>query len=161
MWVVPAYVVFVLGSILLTVTDLDTKLIPNRILARVLVVGGFLLVVGGFASSHPAAVARAFGGGFVYFGIMFVLALIARGALGFGDVKLAALLGVFTGYLGWAQLTIAVLGAFLISGLRFKNIVIFSNSSLYCQKLLHGQAAGLNIVDYLVKFLNSPFKGTQ
>ena len=116
MWVVPAYVVFVLGSILLTVTDLDTKLIPNRILVRVLVVGGFLLVVGGLASSHPAAVARAFGGGFSYFGIMFVLALIARGALGFGDVKLAALLGVFTGYLGWAQLTIAVLGAFLIGG---------------------------------------------
>ena len=116
MWVVPAYVVFVLGSILLTVTDLDTKLIPNRILARVLVVGGLLLIVGGLANSHPAAVARAFGGGFTYFGIMFVLALIARGALGFGDVKLAALLGGFTGYLGWAQLTIGVLGAFLIGG---------------------------------------------
>ena len=116
MWVVPAYVAFVLGSILLTVTDIDTKLIPNRILVRVLVIGGLLLVVGGFASSHPAAVARAFGGGLAYFGIMFILALVARGALGFGDVKLAALLGLFTGYLGWAQLTIAVLGAFLIGG---------------------------------------------
>ena len=116
LWVVPAYVAFVLGTILLTVTDLDTKLIPNRILVRVLVIGGFLLVVGGLASSNPGAVARAVGGGFAYFGIMFVLALIARGSLGFGDVKLAALLGVFTGYLGWAQLTIAVLGAFLIGG---------------------------------------------
>ena len=116
LWVTPAYVVFLLGTILLTVTDIDTKLIPNRILVRVLVLGGFLLVVGGLASSHPGAVARSIGGGLAYFGIMFALALIARGALGFGDVKLALVLGMFTAYLGWPHLTIAVLGAFLIGG---------------------------------------------
>jgi leader peptidase (prepilin peptidase)/N-methyltransferase len=48
---------------------------------------------------------------------MLILALIARGALGLGDVKLAFLLGLFVGYLGWGHLVVAVLGAFILGGL--------------------------------------------
>jgi leader peptidase (prepilin peptidase)/N-methyltransferase len=34
-----------------------------------------------------------------------------------GDVKLAFLLGLFVGYLGWGYLVIAGLGAFILGGL--------------------------------------------
>jgi leader peptidase (prepilin peptidase)/N-methyltransferase len=47
---------------------------------------------------------------------MYVLALIARGGLGYGDVKLAILIGAFTGFLGWNHVLVAGFGAFLIGG---------------------------------------------
>lgn len=117
LWVVPGYVGFVLTTVLLTVTDLDTQLIPNRILLRAGVPSAVALVVGGLLAAEPIAVARAIGGAVAYFVAMLLLALLARGALGFGDVKLAALIGAFTAYLGWGQLALTGLGSFLIAGL--------------------------------------------
>jgi leader peptidase (prepilin peptidase)/N-methyltransferase len=115
-WVLPAYLWFSYFAILLTVTDLDTKLIPNRILLPGTVGGVVLLVAGGLADGAPGDVARAGASGAIYFTGMVLLALIARGALGFGDVKLAFLLGVFTGYLGWGYLVLGALGAFVLGG---------------------------------------------
>jgi leader peptidase (prepilin peptidase)/N-methyltransferase len=42
-------------------------------------------------------------------GVYFILYLVARGGFGFGDVKLAVLLGLFLGWLSW--------GAVLLGGL--------------------------------------------
>jgi leader peptidase (prepilin peptidase)/N-methyltransferase len=36
--------------------------------------------------------------------------------MGLGDVKLAGVLGMYLGYLGWAQLAVGVAGAFLLGG---------------------------------------------
>lgn len=116
LWVVPAFLVYVATAILLTVTDLDTQLIPNRMLVRGGGVAAGLLLVGGLLSSEPGALVRSALGGAAYFGVMLVLALLARGALGFGDVKLAGLLGVFMAYLGWGFLILAGVGGFLIAG---------------------------------------------
>ena len=48
---------------------------------------------------------------------MLALALVAKGALGFGDVKLAFPLGMFVGYLSWSHLVVAGVGAFVIGGI--------------------------------------------
>ena len=125
LWVVPAYLVFVATSILLTVTDLDTQLIPNRMLVRGGGVALGLLIVGGLVASEPGALVRAVLGGAAYFGVMLVLALLARGALGFGDVKLAALLGTFTAYLGWAFLVLAGVSGFLVAGMVAIVLLVF------------------------------------
>ena len=117
LWVVPGYVAFVVGGILLTVTDLDTRLIPNRILIRYGGIGSILLLVGGLFAADPGALLDAVVGSAAYFGIMFVLALLARGALGYGDVKLAAFIGLFVGYLGWRHVVTAAISAFIVAGL--------------------------------------------
>jgi len=116
-WVLPAYLVFAAAMVALTATDLDTQLIPNRILGPATVIGVSLLVIGGLIAGEPWAILRAAGGGVAYFAVMFVLALLARGGLGFGDVKLAFLIGVFAGYLGWGHVIVAGIGGFLIGGL--------------------------------------------
>jgi leader peptidase (prepilin peptidase)/N-methyltransferase len=125
LWVVPGYLLFVATALLLTVTDLDTKLLPNRILVRAGIPSVVLLVVGGLFASEPAAVLRSLAAGAVYFTGMLVLALLARGALGFGDVKLAALLGVFAGYLGWGHLGVAVVGSFIVAGVTALLLLVF------------------------------------
>lgn len=115
-WLVPAYVTFGLLMILLTVTDLDTKLIPNRILLPGTVVSILLLLAGAVPAGLVGDLPRATLAGFVYFALMVVLALIARGGLGFGDVKLAFVIGVFAGFSSWAHLAVAILGSFVLGG---------------------------------------------
>jgi leader peptidase (prepilin peptidase) / N-methyltransferase len=115
-WVLPAYLSFGAFTILLTITDLDTQLLPNRILLPATVVGGVLLALGAIPDGDGAALVRAVAAGAAYFAVMLVLALVARGALGMGDVKFAFYLGMFTGYLGWWYVVIAGLGGFLVGG---------------------------------------------
>lgn len=116
-WVLPAFLWFVSVTIVLILTDIDHKLIPNRILYPGIVVGMVLLVAGGFADGGATDVGRAMLGGAAYFIALLVVALAApAGGFGFGDVKLAILLGLFTGYLGWGQVAVAFFFAFLAGG---------------------------------------------
>ena len=115
-WVLPAYLWFVAVTVTLTLTDIDSKLIPNRILfpgtaiAVVLLYGGSLIEGG--------ALLRPVLGGVAYYGILLVLALVGpSGGMGGGDVKLGFLLGVFVAYPSWKTFIVAVLVAFLAGGL--------------------------------------------
>lgn len=117
LWLVPAFLVFIWTMILLTITDLDTKLIPNRILAPATAIGVALLVAGHFVQGSGGDLVDAVIGGAAYFSALLVLALLVRGGLGFGDVKLAFLIGVFTGYLSLGHVLVTGIGAFLIGGL--------------------------------------------
>jgi len=45
-----------------------------------------------------------------------VAALIYPGGMGFGDVKLAGVLGIALGWLGWGPLVIGAFSAFLLGG---------------------------------------------
>ena len=97
-WVLPAYLFFVATTVALVLTDLDHKRIPNRILYPATVIALVLLVPGAAADGTLSDVPRALGGGGIYFGILLVIALVARGGFGMGDVKLAFLLGVFLAF---------------------------------------------------------------
>ena len=122
-WTLPAYLWFVAVTVTLTLTDMDTKLIPNRILYPGTVVALVLLIGGGLIEGGP--VVRAVAGGAVYFLLLFVVALIARGGFGFGDVKLAFLLGLFATYQSWDTLIVAIFAAFLLGGLVSLLLVVF------------------------------------
>lgn len=115
-WVLPAYLWFVAVALVLVLTDLDHKRIPNRILYPGSVVGLVLLASGSIADGDVGDLGRAILGGVFYFVGLFLLALIARGGFGFGDVKLAFLLGLFTAYRSWGALVVGVFLAFLIGG---------------------------------------------
>jgi leader peptidase (prepilin peptidase)/N-methyltransferase len=104
-------------SIALTLTDLDVRRIPDRILLPGAAVTLVLLGVGALADGEPMAILRAAGGGAAYFAILLAVALAARGGFGFGDVKLGLLLGMVMAYRSWAVLAVGVFGAFAVGGL--------------------------------------------
>ena len=79
-------------------------------------VGLGLLAIGALADGDLSSLPRAVSGGAAYFGFLLLVAVIARGGFGLGDVKLAVLLGLFTAYQGWPPLVVAVLGAFVLGG---------------------------------------------
>lgn len=115
-WVTPAYWWFAGVTIVLVLTDLDHQRIPNRILFPGLAVGAALLSAGALVDGDPGDLLRALGGGAGYFALLFVIAIVARGGFGFGDVKLAALLGLFLAYRSWETLVVGVFAAFFTGG---------------------------------------------
>lgn len=115
-WVVPAYLWFVWVTVTLTITDLDAKLIPNRVLFPGTAIGLTLLAAGALGDGTPAAFGRGIAGAAVSFLLLYLLARLAGGGFGLGDVKLGFLLGLFTAYQGWAELVVGLVAAFALGG---------------------------------------------
>ena len=115
-WVLPSYLWFVGVTVALTLTDLDHKLIPNKILFPGIVVGAVLLGVGAVLDGTPADFGWALAGAAAYFTGLLGIAVIAKGGFGFGDVKLAFLLGLFLTYMGWGILGVGAFMAFFFGG---------------------------------------------
>ena len=116
-WVLPAHLWFAGVTLVLVLTDLDHQRIPNRILYPGATVATVLLAFGALGDGAPAGFFRAVAGGALYFTVLFLVALAARGGFGFGDVKLAFLLGEFLAYRSWAALWAGVFLAVFIGGL--------------------------------------------
>jgi leader peptidase (prepilin peptidase)/N-methyltransferase len=99
-WTLPAHLLFALVTLVLVVTDLDHKLIPNRILYPGSVAAVALLALGAAAESRLEDLLVGLVTGAAWFLVLLLVAIVARGGFGLGDVKLAFLLGVFTGFAG-------------------------------------------------------------
>ena len=111
----PAWLWLVGVGLLLAVVDLRTLRLPNRVVLTG-VVGAVVLLTGAAAADDAwPALARAALGGGVAFGVLLVLALVAPSGMGMGDVKLAGMLGLYLGWLGWPEL---VTGLFLGFGVQ-------------------------------------------
>ena len=128
-WVLPAYLFFVATTVALVLTDLDHKRIPNRILYPATVIALVLLAAGAAADGTLSAVPRAVAGGGIYFGLLLVIALLARGGFGMGDVKLAFLLGTFLAFPSWDTLGAGIFLAFLIGGMASLLLLITNRKS--------------------------------
>jgi leader peptidase (prepilin peptidase)/N-methyltransferase len=116
-WALPGFWWAAGVAIALTLTDLDVRRIPDRILGPGLAVTAVLLAIGALADGEPMAVVRGLAGGAAYFTLLLAVALAARGGFGFGDVKLGALLGLVLAYRSWGVLVAGAFGAFLVGGL--------------------------------------------
>lgn len=115
--VLPAYLGLGVGLVVLSAVDLATYLLPNRI---VFPLTGFVVVAlgaGALLDGTAGAFARAVAAGAVAFGAYLLLHVASPRGLGFGDVKLAAVLGVALGYLGWGELVLGLFLGFLLGAL--------------------------------------------
>ena len=114
---IPAFLVFGTATLALALIDLDHQLIPNRVLFPSLAVSATLLVIGALIERESGALLRGILGSVIYFLILLAVGLVARGGFGMGDVKLALLLGLFLGYLGWDILMLGAVLAVLLGGI--------------------------------------------
>ena len=115
-WLLPAYLYFAAVSIALALIDLDTRTLPNRIVIPSIAVVGVLLAVASFGTGDWFALLWAFVAGAALFVFYLVLVLIYPSGMGLGDVKLAAVVGLALGYLGWGSLLVGAFAAFLLGG---------------------------------------------
>lgn len=114
--VLPAYLFFAAISVVLTLIDLDTRRLPDAIVLPAYPVALALGVV--TVGSHGWwPLERALIGGAVLTGLYLALWYITGGrGLGYGDVKLAGLVGGYAAWLGWGPLVVAGFGGFLLGG---------------------------------------------
>ncbi len=84
--------VFVTTLLAITLTDLDRRVIPNKILLVAAIAGVAIAAVGDPSSLPERAIAAAAAGGG-----LFLVALAYPRGMGLGDVKLAAVMGLYLG----------------------------------------------------------------
>ena len=121
----PALLVFTATTLGLALIDLDHQLIPNRVLFPATAVTVALLVLGALVDGVAGDLFRAAAGGLGYFAFLLLVAIVARGGFGMGDVKLAFLLGLMLAFASWGALLVGVIGSILLGGVASGLLLAF------------------------------------
>lgn len=110
----PAYLVFVAALLALAVIDLDRYILPRRIIYVTAAICGTFLVgaamVDGLNHLATAAIGAAAG-----FGLLLIIHVVSPRGMGFGDVRLAGLIGLVTGFAGVDKVLLALFGSFVLA----------------------------------------------
>jgi leader peptidase (prepilin peptidase)/N-methyltransferase len=113
----PAFIFLAILGAQLARIDVALHLLPNP-LVLLLLLGGFaLFLMPGLLNKQADDLLRAVLGAVILFAGYLILGLISPGGIGMGDVKLAAPVGLYLGYLGWSQLLYGGLLGFVLNGL--------------------------------------------
>ena len=140
-WELPAYMVFLASLLALACIDLELLVLPKRIIYPALALVTALLAIASATNSdwHRLLVGAICAA--AWFVLFFLMNFASPRILGFGDVRLAPLLGLALGWLGWryavlgffaANLVGAVIGISLIAAQR---IQARTTDSLRCLSL--------------------------
>lgn len=98
----------------LAVIDWQTRLLPTRLVLPAHGAAILAAAAVAFATDDTDALVRALIGMLVVRSIFWVLWWFRSSGMGFGDVRLSALLGFALGYLGWAELLIGMYAGFVV-----------------------------------------------
>jgi leader peptidase (prepilin peptidase)/N-methyltransferase len=112
-----AYLYLAAISVALALIDLDVHKLPNAIVLPSYVValvlfGAASVISGDFVPLIRALIAMA-----ALAVAYFLMVLVYPGGMGWGDVKLAGVLGIYLGWAGWGPVFVGALAAFILGGL--------------------------------------------
>ena len=113
-WELPAYLYLAAIGVALSAIDLDTKRLPNAIVLPSYVVALVLFLLPAAIDGRWDDYLRAVLAGAALFAFYFLLAFIYPAGMGFGDVKLSGVLGIYLGWISWALVALGTFSAFLL-----------------------------------------------
>ena len=111
-----AYLYLAAVSVALALIDLETHRLPDKIVLPAYAVGAVLYCSAALISGDFGRLLSAGLGLVALWLLYFLMAVLYPGGMGFGDVKLAGVLGLFLGWLGWGTLIVGSFAAFLLGG---------------------------------------------
>jgi leader peptidase (prepilin peptidase)/N-methyltransferase len=109
LWLVPLTPV----AVALSVIDWHTRLLPRRIVVPATLAAILVVVVVGLATGEREALVRALLAMIVARSFFWVLWFLRSAGMGFGDVRLAAPVGLVLGWIGWGALAIGLWVGFM------------------------------------------------
>lgn len=130
-WITAAtFAAFFWTLIVLTIIDLEHKLLPNRVVYPLFVVGWVGLVAAAATDGDPARLLDAAIGAAIFGGFFFVVAFIYPQGMGLGDVKLGFVLGTFLGFIqGPGLVLVAMFLSFLLGGVVSVGVLVAQRGS--------------------------------
>ncbi len=158
-WALPAYLVLFAGLLALSVIDVETMLLPKVIVWPLSLMVGALFVMAAAITGHWHDLVVGAVSGAAWFGLFYVMWLISPRLLGFGDVRLAPVLGLALGWLGWREVVLGFFAANLI-GAVVGIVLIASHRMTRQQRIPYGVflAAGCAVAVFAGSGLLRPFQ---
>lgn len=115
-WALPAFLYLAAIGVALALIDIDVHRLPNVIVLPSYGVVAALLLIPAVVDGRWDDYLRALLGAVALFAFYFLLAFIYPAGMGFGDVKLAGVLGLCLGWIGWGALVVGAFAGFLFGG---------------------------------------------
>jgi leader peptidase (prepilin peptidase)/N-methyltransferase len=115
-------------SVALSIIDLETFTLPNRIVYPAYIVGLVLFLAASILSGDYGPLLRAAIAAAILFVLYFALVFFYPKGMGFGDVKLVGVLGLFLGWLGWPEVIVGSFAPFVGGGLFAIALLIISRA---------------------------------
>jgi leader peptidase (prepilin peptidase) / N-methyltransferase len=115
-WALPAFLAFGASLVVVAAIDIDHYRIPDRILFPTLAVCVPILAFAAFVDGISGAFLAAVAGAAAYFAFLFVFFFVWPRGMGFGDVKLALVLGL---HVGWAGAVVELDGEMVYRGFAY------------------------------------------
>ncbi|MET4058981.1 leader peptidase (prepilin peptidase)/N-methyltransferase [Arthrobacter sp. UYP6] len=108
---------FLVLAVRLSAVDAATHRLPNRLVLPAYPVSLLLLGTAALAAGETSRITGMVLAGVVLWSAYFLLRFSNPSGLGFGDVKLAGVLGLYLGFAGWPYVLAGTFAAFLLGGL--------------------------------------------
>ena len=124
----PAFLYLGAIGVALTAIDLACQRLPDVLTLPSYPVGIGLLALGLLGRDSSADLLRAVLGMAAFFGLYFLIALISPGGLGFGDVKLAGVVGLYLALLSWGTWAVGLLAGFVLGGLTAVGLLLIGRA---------------------------------
>jgi leader peptidase (prepilin peptidase)/N-methyltransferase len=158
-WAVPAYLALFAGLLALSWIDVERMVLPKAIVypVSVLVAGLLLIPAGVYGAWHSYWVAWVFAGG--WFLLFYLMYFASPQLLGLGDVRLAPVLGLSLGWLGWRYVVLGFFVANLIGAVVGIGLIVANKAGLQ-SKVPYGVflAAGVALAVFWGPELVNQFK---
>lgn len=112
-----AYLWFAAVGIALAAIDVELKRLPDAIVLPSLAVVGILLLGSAALTGDWERALTVLIAGVALFLFFFLMILVYPAGMGFGDVKLAPLIGMAMGFVGWPAVAVGAFAGFLIGAM--------------------------------------------
>ena len=125
--VLPAYLYLGAVGLALALIDIDLKRLPDALTLPSYPGGVVLLGIAALVNHDGHSFVRALICAGIAGGLYFALWFVYPSGMGFGDVKLSGVLGLYLGWLGYGELAVGLFLGFLYGGLFGIGLILFKD----------------------------------
>ncbi len=125
-WALPAFLLLTGALVALSAIDLEHYILPNRIIYPVGFASVALLALAATVEHDWSRFGRSLAAAGVAWTFFFIVHVISPRGMGFGDVRLSFILGLYLGWLGWGELLAGLFAGFVfgaVAGIAVMAIV--------------------------------------